>query len=322
VLFGVSFALGAFFAGMVMRSSSLSHRAAAESLPLRDAFSVLFFVSVGMLFDPGMVLEEPVRLLLVLAVVMVGKSLAASAIVLAFRYPLNTALVVSAGLAQVGEFSFILVGLGLQLQLIPMEAQSLVIAAAVISIGVNPFLFDAIEPLRKWVLARSPRARELARAADPLAELPATVDPAHVTGHVVIVGYGRVGRRIAERLQERGIPFVVAEENREAVERLRERGVHAVSGDATDPAVLIQAHIARARMLVIATPDTFGVRKMVETARTLNPKIETLVRTHSDEEADLLRQEEAGQVFMGEHELAVAMTRHVLERYEAPPSAA
>ncbi len=319
-LFGVSFALGAFFAGMVMRSSALSHRAADESLPLRDAFSVLFFVSVGMLFDPGMLLDEPLRLLAVLGVVLVGKSAVALLIVRIFSYPLNTALIVSAGLAQVGEFSFILVGLGLSLGLIPVEAQSLVIAAAVISIGVNPFLFDAIEPVRKWVLERSPRAREVARPADPLAELPATVDPAHLTGHVVIVGHGRVGRRIAERLAERGIAVVVVEENREAVERLRERGVHAVSGDATDPAVLIQAHVARARMLVVATPDTFGVRKMTETARALNPRIEVLVRTHSDEEAELLRQDAGTVVFMGEHELALAMTRHVVERYEAPPA--
>jgi CPA2 family monovalent cation:H+ antiporter-2 len=319
-LFGVSFALGAFFAGMVMRSSALSHRAADESLPLRDAFSVLFFVSVGMLFDPGMLLDEPLRLLAVLGVVLVGKSAVALLIVRVFGYPLNTALIVSAGLAQVGEFSFILVGLGLSLGLIPVEAQSLVIAAAVISIGVNPFLFDAIEPVRKWVLERSPRAREVARPADPLAELPATVDPAHLTGHVVIVGHGRVGRRIAERLAERGIAVVVAEENREAVERLRARGVHAVSGDATDPAVLIQAHVARARMLVVATPDTFGVRKMTETARALNPRIEVLVRTHSDEEAELLRQDAGTVVFMGEHELALAMTRHVVERFEAPPA--
>jgi CPA2 family monovalent cation:H+ antiporter-2 len=233
----------------------------------------------------------------------------------AFNYPLNTALVVSAGLAQVGEFSFILVGLGLTLGLIPVEAQSLVIAAAVVTIAVNPFLFDAIEPVRRWIVERSPRARDVTRPADPLAELPASVDPAHVTGHVVIVGYGRVGRRIAEGLAERGIAFVVVEENREAVERLRERGVHAVSGDATDPAVLIQAHVARARLLVIATPDTFGVGKMSGTARTLNPRIGVVVRTHSDEEADLLRKEGGTVVFMGEHELATAMTRHVLEQY-------
>jgi CPA2 family monovalent cation:H+ antiporter-2 len=320
-LFGVSFALGAFFAGMVMRSSSLSHRAADESLPLRDAFSVLFFVSVGMLFDPRMLLDEPLRLLAVLGVVMVGKSAAALLIVRAFNYPLTTALVVSAGLAQVGEFSFILVGLGLTLGLIPVEAQSLVIAAAVISIAVNPFLFDAIEPVRKWIGERSPRAHDVTRPADPLAELPASVDPAHVTGHVVIVGYGRVGRRIAERLAERGIALVVVEENREAVERLRAHGVHAVSGDATDPAVLIQAHVARARLLVIATPDTFGVRKMTGTARTLNPKIGVLVRTHSDEEADLLRKEGGTVVFMGEHELATAMTRHVLDQYPGTAAA-
>jgi CPA2 family monovalent cation:H+ antiporter-2 len=141
-----------------------------------------------------------------------------------------------------------------------------------------------------------------------------TVDQELLTGHVVLVGYGRVGRRIANALLEKGIPFVVAEQNRELVERLRERHIPAVSGDASDPAVLIQAHVQRADMLVIATPDTFGVRKMVEVARMLRPSIEVVVRTHSDDEADLLRSENIGTIFMGEHELALGMTGHVLER--------
>lgn len=313
-LFGVSFALGAFFAGMMMRESALSHRAAQESLPLRDAFSVLFFVSVGMLFDPQILVRHPLQVLAVVAIIMLGKSLAAFFIVLLFRYPLNTALTVSASLAQIGEFSFILAGLGVSLGLLPVEGQSLILAGALISISLNPLLFQVIEPAQRWIRARSTLARKLERPDDPLAELPMTVDQAHLTGHVVIVGYGRVGRRIGDALRERGVPFVVAEQNREIVEQLRERGVHAVSGNASEPMVLVQAHIARARMLVIATPETILARQMIEIARTLNPNIDTVVRTHSEEEAVLLKKENAGKVFMGEHELALGMTRYVLER--------
>jgi CPA2 family monovalent cation:H+ antiporter-2 len=318
-LFGISFALGAFFAGMVMRESALSHRAADESLPLRDAFSVLFFVSVGMLFDPEMLIREPLRVFVVVAIIVFGKSLAAFLLVLAFRYPLNTALTVSASLAQIGEFSFILAGLGVSLKLLPTEGQSLILAGGLISIALNPLVFHAIEPVQIWIRSRSKLARALERPDDPLAELPMTVDQSRLTGHVVLVGYGRVGRRIGEALTERGVPIVVAEQNRELVERLRERGIPAVSGDASDPAVLIQAHVARAQTLVIAVPDTFRARRMIEIARTLKPDVETVVRTHSDEEAALLRKEKAGKVFVGEHELALGMTRHVLERVAGGP---
>jgi len=313
-LFGVSFALGAFFAGMVMRESELSHRAADESLPFRDAFSVLFFVSVGMLFDPEMLFREPLKVLVVVLIIVFGKSLAAFAIVLAFRYPLNTALTVSASLAQIGEFSFILAGLGVALQVLPAEGQSLVLAGALISIALNPFVFSTVEPLQRWIRKRSKLARELEARDDPLAQLPMTVPQEQLSGHVVIVGYGRVGRRVCESLRQEGVAVVVAEQNREAVERLRQAGVPAVSGEASEPAVLIQAHIVRARMLVVATPDTVGVRKMVEVARTLNPAIEVVLRTHSDEEAALLEKEGAGKVFMGEHELALGIARYVLGR--------
>ena len=316
-LFGVSFALGAFFAGMVMRESPLSYRAAEESLPLRDAFSVLFFVSVGMLFDPNVIMDQPLKLLVVVAIIVFGKSLAAFFLVLLFRYPLNTALTVSASLAQIGEFSFILANLGVSLGILPTEGQSLILAGAIISIALNPLVFRAIEPAQAWIRSRSKLAQTLERPDDPLAVLPMTVDLNRLTGQVVLVGYGRVGRRIGEALTENGISFVVAEENREIVEQLRENGVPAVSGDASDPAVLIQAHIHRARMLVIATPDTLDVRRMIEIARTVNPRIETVVRTHSEEEAGLLEKENTGKVFLGEHELALAMIRHVLERYTA-----
>jgi CPA2 family monovalent cation:H+ antiporter-2 len=316
-LFSVSFALGAFFAGMMLRESALSHRAAEESLPLRDAFAVLFFVSVGMLFDPQIVLREPLKVLAVVAVIVVGKTVAAVALVLALRYPLNTALTVGASLAQIGEFSFILAGLGVTLGLLPPQGQSLILAGALISITLNPFFFTAIEPVQSWARSRSELARKLERRDDPLAELPASVDVETLTGHVVLVGYGRVGTRIAEAMSERGIRFVVVEINREAVEELRRRRTHAVLGDASEAEVLVQAHVVRASLLVVATPDMVKLRRIIDIARTLNPRIEILVRTHSDEEAALLRQENVGDVFMGEHELALAMTRSVLARVAA-----
>jgi monovalent cation:H+ antiporter-2, CPA2 family len=321
-LFGVSFALGAFFAGMMMRESDFSHRAADESLPLRDAFAVLFFVSVGMLFDPAIVTREPLAVLSVAAIIIVGKTLAAVGLVLLLRYPLNTALTVGASLAQIGEFSFILAGLGVEYGLLNDEARSLILAGALISIALNPAVFAAIEPAQRWIRKRSELARRLESRTDPLAVLPDSVDASTLTGHVAIVGYGRVGRRIAEALREQGVPYTIAEQNRDVVEQLREQDVRAVSGDASDPAVLIQAHVARAAMLVIATPDTIGVRRMIEVARRLNPKIEIVLRTHSDEEAAMLRDEHAGTVFMGEHELAKSMTRHVLERIRPSATAA
>lgn len=310
-LFGVSFALGAFFAGMVMRESELSHRAAEESLPLRDAFSVLFFVSVGMLFEPSVLWTQPGRVLLTLAVIMLGKSLAAFLIVLAFRYPLNTALTVSASLAQIGEFSFILAGFGVARGILPKEAQSLVLTGALISISLNHLVFRAVDPLQGWIRARSRLARRMERTADPLAQLPSTVAPGHVTGHVLLVGYGRVGRVLGEAVLEAGKALVVAEENREIVEELRRRGMHAVAGDAAEPAVLIQAHVARARVLVIATPDAARAQRMIDVALKLNPRVRVLARTHGEEEAELLRRA-GGEVFIGEHELARSMARAVL----------
>ncbi|MGO4762013.1 YbaL family putative K(+) efflux transporter [Cupriavidus sp. 2KB_3] len=314
-LFNVSFALGAFFAGMVMRESEFSHRAAEESLPLRDAFSVLFFVSVGMLFKPAILIEQPLHVLAVVAIIVFGKSLAAFALVLAFRYPLNTALTVSASLAQIGEFSFILAGLGVTLGLLPEEGMSLVLAGALISIAINPLLFASVEPMRNWILKRSALARRLEQRGDPYAELPMTTERKYLEGQVVLVGYGRVGKRIAQAMQERGIPFVIADENRERVESLRRAGFAAVSGNAADPAVLIQAHIAHAAMLVIAVPEPLYVRQMVETAKTLNPDVEIVLRTHSEDESALLRKEGLGTVFYGEEELAKGMTSHVLGRF-------
>ncbi|MBN8462556.1 MAG: Kef family K(+) transporter [Dechloromonas sp.] len=315
-LFSVSFALGAFFAGMVMRESEFSHRAAVESLPLRDAFSVLFFVSVGMLFEPGILMKQPFLVLGVVAIIILGKSIAAFGLVLAFRYPLNTALTVSVSLAQIGEFSFILAGLGLSLGILPADGMSLVLAGALISIALNPVLFAAVEPVRRWILQRSDLARRLEQRTDPYAELPVSTDDKYLQGQVVLVGYGRVGKRIAGALDAHGIPNVVAEQNRELVEDLRKKGMAAVSGNAADPAVLIQAHIAEAAMLVVATPDPLSLRQMANTARALNPAIEIVLRTHSEEESVMLRKDGVGTIFFGEEELAKGMTRHVLKRFD------
>jgi CPA2 family monovalent cation:H+ antiporter-2 len=314
-LFKVSFALGAFFAGSVMRESEFSHRAAEESLPLRDAFSVLFFVSVGMLFDPSVLVDRPLHVLGVVAIILLGNSIPAATLVLVFKYPLNTALTIAASLAQIGEFSFILAGLGKSIGLLPAEGVNLILAGALISIALNSFVFTAISPFRRWILDRSALARRLEVNLDPYAELPMSTERKYLEGQVVLVGYGRVGRRIAKALDERGIPYVVAEQNREVVEDLRKNGRAAVSGNAGDPAVLIQAHIANAAMLVVATPDTINVRQMAETARTLNPAIEIILRTHNEEESVLLHNEGIGSVFFGEEELAKGMTSHVLDRF-------
>lgn len=314
-LFSVSFALGAFFAGMVLRESEFSHRAAQESLPLRDAFSVLFFVAVGMLFEPMVLVEHPGHVASVVAIIVIGKSIAAMVLVLAFRYPLSTALTVAASLAQIGEFSFILAGLGVSLGLLSAEGLSLVLAGALISIAINPFVFALIAPLRSWALKRSALARRLEHRQDPFAELPMSTERKFLEGQVVLVGYGRVGQRIAGALIERGIPFVVAEQNREQVEALRKKGIAAVSGNAGDPVVLVQAHIADAAMLVIAVPDPVAARRMAEIARTLNPAIEVVLRTHSEDETQLLRKDGIGMVFYGEEELANSMARHVVQRF-------
>ncbi len=312
-LFDVSFALGAFFSGMMLRESEYSHRAADESLPLRDAFSVLFFVSVGMLFDPAVLLTDPVKVLAVTLVIMVGKTLAAIALVLLMRLPLNTALTVGVSLAQIGEFSFILAGLGVGLNLLPREGQNLILAGAMLSIACNSLLFAAITPLEQRLRARYRWARELALRPDPLSELPGTVHSESLSGQVVLVGHGRVGSRVADALLARQVPVVVVERRREAVEALRAQHRPAVVGDGAEPSVLIQAHIARASLLVVATPDLFDARKMVDIARALNPGIAVLARGDDSAEAELWRQEQLGAVVASD----AAMARELVEQIVA-----
>lgn len=312
-IFDVSFALGAFFAGMMLGESKLSKRAADESLPLRDAFAVLFFVSVGMLFDPQILWQEPVKLLIVIFIILVGKTLAAMALVLLFGYPLNTATTVGISLAQIGEFSFILAGMGLAMNLIPKDAYSLILAGAIISIALNSFLFDGITPLIEWARKRSDLARRLDQRIDPLALLPNNTQQSLLTGQVVVVGHGRVGSKVVAQLKEQGISCVVAEQDRAIVEDLRKNGTPAVSGDASDPFVLIQAHIANAAVLVIATQDSIDISKMVETARTLNPKIIIFIRARNNEEIEIYNKEGWGQSFTPEDELANRFCREVLK---------
>lgn len=314
-LFGISFALGAFFAGVVMRESEFSHRAAEESLPLRDAFSVLFFVSVGMLFDPLVLFEKPLQVLGVVLIIVIGKSIAAALIILIMRYPLNTALTVSVSLAQIGEFSFILIGLTVALGLIPVEGQSLVLAGALISIALNPFLFSLVEPINNWAIANSAFARRLNSRLDPLAYLPMSTEDRFLKGQVVLIGFGRVGNKIGNALQENNIPYVVAEQNRQLVEKLRSQGKAAVSGDATEPEVLIQAHIENAGALIIALPESISAPRIVSTARQLNKNLEVIVRSGQLDESEWLEKEEIGKIFYNDDELAKNMISHILERY-------
>lgn len=315
-VFGVSMALGAFFAGMVVKESDFSHRAEEETLPLREIFSILFFVSVGMLFDPRIMIEQPLHVLAVVAIIMIGKTIAAMALVLFFRYPINTALTVGASLAQIGEFSFILAALGVSLNLLSLEGQNLILAGALISITLNSFIFAAIEPVQKWIRERSNLARLLERSGDPLAMLPDEVSQDYLRDQVVIVGHGEVGRRITTSLMEQNIKVVIAEENREIVEKLRAKGIAAVSGVATEPGVLIQAHIQHARLLVISPMDILDIHKIVDIAKTLNPEIQVLVCAESKEEAEVIRRDNVGAVYYAKEEMAKNMSRHILHQIQ------
>ena len=303
-VFGVSMALGAFFAGMVVKESDFSHRAEEETLPLREIFSILFFVSVGMLFDPRILFDQPMHVLAVVGIIMVGKTIAAMALVLFFRYPINTALTVGASLAQIGEFSFILATLGVSLQLLSLEGQNLILAGALISITLNSFIFSAIEPVQNWIRERSRLARLLERSGDPLAMLPDDVSQDYLRDQVVIVGHGEVGRRITRTLMAQDIKVVIAEENRDIVESLRTKGIAAVSGHAREPSVLIQAHIQHARLLVLSPMDILDIHKIVDIAKTLNPQIQVLVCAESKEEAEVIRRDRIGEVYFAKEEMA------------------
>ena len=314
-VFGVSFALGAFLAGAVVGESDMSHQAAQDALPLRDAFSVLFFVSVGMLLDPAFLFAQPLAIVAVLLLVVVAKALAAFVIVALAGYPVRVGLTVAAGLAQIGEFSFILGTVGLSLGLLPPDGFQLIVAGALLSITMNPFLFRAIDPLEVRLRRSGPLRRLTARRAGDLARL--DHDEAEtLSQHAVIAGYGRVGRLIAPALERRGFHYVVVTQQRDEVDALRDRGVPAIFGDATNPEVLELAHLERARVLIIASADHHEARSIVDHARRMKPELDVIVRTDSDSEAARLRA--AGprvQPIHGERELAVQMARYTLRRF-------
>lgn len=313
-MFGVSLALGAFFAGMVLAESELSHRAAQESLPLRDAFAVLFFVSVGMLFDPNILIEKPLPLLATVFIIVIGKSIAAFLIVLLFRKPVGTALTISASLGQIGEFSFILATLGVALGLLPEEGRDLILAGAIISIILNPLLFYVCDRLRP-MLERTkrdepvaePTAEKLPEPADePVAEED-DVHPTALRGHAILVGYGRVGSIVGQNLKSSGTPFLVVEDSDKRIGELRDHGIEAISGNAVSREVLDLANIAGARSLVVAIPNAFEACRVAEQGRAINPSILIVARAHSDAEVDELKEYGADTVIMGEREIAMGM---------------
>jgi monovalent cation:H+ antiporter-2, CPA2 family len=316
--FGVSFALGAFFAGVVLSESELSKRAAADSLPLKDAFAVLFFVSVGMLFDPSMLLRTPLQLLAVVAVILIGKALVAYAIMRAFDFRPQTALTVSASLAQIGEFSFILASLGTSLGVLPTEGRDLILASAILSIALNPVAFACVRPLSRW-LERRP-SHPSRTAEDASAALVPDAPRESPRDHAIIVGYGRVGSVIGSILGGAGIPFTVVESEARLIEALHARNVAALRGDAMAEGVLEAAGLRDARLLVLAIPDGFQARRVLEIARRLNPHIRTAVRTHSEAELRELQDAGVGLVVLGERELAFAMADYALACFGLPAS--
>ena len=298
-LFDVSFALGAFFAGMILGETQLSKRAGEETLPLRDAFAVLFFVAVGMLFDPAVVTKYPLPVLGTALTIIVGKSLAAYAIVRMFGYANQTALTVSASLAQIGEFSFILATLGMSLGVLPAEGRDLILAGAILSILANPFIFSA-------VAGRGQNARAEAHAKYTSAQ---EEKQRLREGHVILVGYGRVGKLIARELEREGRAFVLVEDQQDVARPARERGIDIVLGNATKEQVLREAGAQHASELLIAIPEGFEGGVVAERARAINPELPIIARAHSDAEVEHLHRLGANHVVLGEQETAAGMVK-------------
>jgi CPA2 family monovalent cation:H+ antiporter-2 len=322
ILFDVSFALGAFFAGMILSESEISQRAANETLPLRDAFAVLFFVSVGMLVDPAIIVNEPLPLLATLFIILFGKSLAAFVIVRLFGHPTSTALTISASLAQIGEFSFILVGLGVSLSLMTERGRDLVLAGAIISIMLNPLFFAVLDR----ILAR--REEEAAPSSKASAPPREPLRTSTQRDHVVLVGHGRVGRVVAQALRATNTPLLVIEDNPGAIERLVQEGVEVIRGNAAAPDMLQAANAGAARGLLVAIPDAFEGGQIVAKARAISKSLPIIARAHSEEEIAHLKFHGATSVIMGEMEIARAMLalldvdRAVVTTAAGAPSAA
>jgi CPA2 family monovalent cation:H+ antiporter-2 len=304
-LFGISLALGAFFAGMMLSESRLSQQAATESLPLRDAFAVLFFVSVGMLFNPAIMVEAPVALLATVFIILIAKSVAAYLVVRLYDHSSATALIIAASLAQIGEFSFILAGLGLSLKLLPEQGRDLILAGAIITILINPLLFAALDV----ILARreKPEAKEEAEAE--AAREP--IRPTTLKDHVVLIGHGRVGSFISSVLRQRSSPLFVIEDDDDMVADLKAKGVEALSGNAADPEVLQAANLVAAHCLLVVIPDAFEGGQVVQQARAINAALPIIARAHSEAEIEHLLKHGASLVVMGEHEIAKAMIENI-----------
>ncbi|HVJ38464.1 MAG TPA: YbaL family putative K(+) efflux transporter [Stenotrophomonas sp.] len=303
MLFGVSFALGAFFAGMLLNESELSHKAANDSLPLRDAFAVLFFVSVGMLFNPAIIIEHPWQVLATFLTITLGKSLAAFLIVRAFGHPTGTALTISVSLAQIGEFSFILAGLGVGLAILPETGRDLILAGSLLSIIANPFLFSWLD---RW---QAKQAQETPAPAE--VELPP--GPALPTdGHAIVIGYGRVGSALAPLLRDRGVPVLVIDDNRDHVERAHAAGIPAIRGSAAADKVLAEARPQHAKIAVLAIPQPLEAGETLSKLRALNPSLTLLARAHSDAEVKYLLDHGADGAVLAERELAHSLTEMIL----------
>ena len=318
-LFGVSFALGAFFAGVVLGESDLSQQAAEEAIPLRDAFAVLFFVSVGMLLNPAVFLDAPFAMLVTVAIIVVGKSAAAYLIVRAFRYPTTTALTVSASLAQIGEFSFILIGLGVDLNMVPKEARDLVLAGAIVSIMLNPLVFAMLEKWerdKKGAAAASTSPEPPTAADEAEAEAESTPVMTSLTGHDVVIGYGRVGSLVGAGLVRDGAKVLVIEAGETASTKARNDGAEISRGNAADPAVLAAANLAGARRLYVTIPEPFEAGQVIQQARLANPTIDILARAHTDAAVEHLDKLGANLVVLGETEIAHRM----LERPRGKPA--
>ncbi len=318
-VFGVSMALGAFLAGMIVGRSEFSLRAASEALPMRDAFAVLFFVSVGMLLDPRQLLESPMVILCTLAIVLVAKPASAMLIVLLMRYPLKVALSVSIALAQIGEFSFILATLGKQLKIVPDvmadEVINTLVAAAIVSITLNPLLYRMVGPIDQWLLSwkKTPAQQPVAK---PDQEEASEESPRH---RAIVVGYGPVGKTVTQLLLDNGITPTVIELNHETVRRIKTFDVAAIYGDASRPDVLVEAGIAEAENLILSSGTSQTDEEIIRRAKELNPKIRILARSQYVRELPKLRHAGAEEVFSGEGEVAMAMTMAILRRLGATP---
>ncbi|MDC9595910.1 YbaL family putative K(+) efflux transporter [Xenorhabdus anantnagensis] len=316
-LFDASFALGAFFAGMVLNESELSHRAAQDTLPLRDAFAVLFFVSVGMLFDPMVLLQQPLAILGTLTIIIIGKSLAAMILVKMFGHSRRTALTISVSLAQIGEFAFILAGLGVTLGFLNGEARNLVLASAIISIMLNPLLFSLLDRyLEKTETIEEQLLEETLEEETQI--------PVNICGHAIVVGYGRVGRQLCQRLQERNFPVVVIEDTRARFEEIGEMGISAIIGNAANKEIMALARLDCACTLFLTIPNGYEAGEIVANAREIRPDINIIVRAHYDDEVTYIKERGTSHIIIGEHEIARAMA-DVLPEYEEgcpiePPS--